>query len=471
GLFEATAWPEALGTLRTRLHSRWRGFRGLSSGPPEETPPLGGPGGGMAGIFEEESPVLIAPRFRPRLEGPRGGSPIEGWVIAELNKTYLEKEYLPELVHKYFAGSDGLDYQVRIVSNSKLTDVIYQSDPGLPEGFFASADATGGLFPPRPDFQRGAGPGFGRMRPGGEAPSGGPPEPRGRWRVLVKHHSGSLESAVAQARARNLAISFAVLLFMAGGVAMLLITTQRAQRLARLQMEFVAGVSHELRTPLTVICSAGDNLADGLVANEQQVRRYGSVIRNEGRRLSEMVEQILGFAGLQAGRTRYAVQPVDLSEVVERALAVCDPGCEVDNQMAPDLPRVLADPTSLTHCVRNLLSNAEKYGNGSGWIGIRAESASNAVELRIEDRGPGIDPADLPHIFEPFYRGRRAIADQIHGAGLGLSLVRRIIEAHGGSVSASSTPGQGSCFTLRIPAAAGAVERPVESHGAENPAR
>ena len=117
----------------------------------------------------------------------------------------------------------------------------------------------------------------------------------GRWQLLIKHRAGSLEAAVTEARRRNLVISFGILLLLAASVGTIIISTGRAQKLARQQVEFVAGVSHELRTPLAVICSAGENLADGVVEAPAQVSQYGALIRNEGRRLTKMVEQGLGL--------------------------------------------------------------------------------------------------------------------------------------------------------------------------------
>jgi signal transduction histidine kinase len=262
---------------------------------------------------------------------------------------------------------------------------------------------------------------------------------------------------VNRARTRNLAISFAILFVMAAAIVMLFLSTRRAQRLAELQMEFVAGVSHELRTPLAIICSAADNLADGLVANPPQIRRYGGLIRGEGHRLSQMVEQILRFAGLEAGHAGCDLRPVDVAAVIERAVTACqtpleESGCEMVRHIDPGLPPVMADETSLAHCVGNLIGNALKYGKDGKWVGVTARMADNGSELRItvEDKGPGVAPADLPYIFDPFYRGSKAISDQIHGAGLGLSLVKRIMEAHGGAVEVAGRRGGGACFTLRL---------------------
>ena len=118
----------------------------------------------------------------------------------------------------------------------------------------------------------------------------------------MKHPSGSLEAAVNAARRRNLLVSTASSAMLGASMGLLVVSTRRAQELARQQIEFVAAVSHELRTPLAVIRSAADNLADGVVHDEAQVRKYGELVRGEGRRLTEMVEQILEFAGIQSGQ-------------------------------------------------------------------------------------------------------------------------------------------------------------------------
>jgi signal transduction histidine kinase len=248
-------------------------------------------------------------------------------------------------------------------------------------------------------------------------------------------------------------------------MALVVISTRRAQRLAHQQMEFVAGVSHELRTPLAVISSAADNLADGVVAGEGQVKRYGSVIRQESRRLADMVEQLLRFSGLQSGRARYKLQPVEPETAIDRALAACQPdlrdsGVAIQRDVQSGLPPVQADPTALVHCLANLVGNALKHAREGKWIGISArldDRGEPAIEFLVEDRGPGIDPADLEQLWEPFYRGRNAVAQQVQGAGLGLSLVKRMTEAQGGAVSVTSKLGEGAAFRLRLPAARSAA--------------
>src|SRR5262249_44294819 len=153
----------------------------------------------------------------------------------------------------------------------------------------------------------------------------------------------------------------------------------RAQRLATQQMEFVAGVSHELRTPLAVICSAAENLADGVIDNRDQIKRYGGLIRDEGRRLSGMIEQALEFAGAQSGRKNYELRPTDLNNVIDDAitashLQLAGGGFEIEKRISASLPMVNADSAALSRAVQNLLNNAMKYSGANRWIGLSAES-------------------------------------------------------------------------------------------------
>ncbi len=288
---------------------------------------------------------------------------------------------------------------------------------------------------------------------------------RESWQVVVGYLPGSLDAAVARARERNLAVSFGILSLLAISIIIIIINARRAQRLARQQMDFVAGVSHEFRTPLAVIHAVSENLADGLITDRQQIEQCGVVIRNDVRRLAGMVEQVLEFAGAFRGKSLYQPQPVDLTELIEQVLArypLLEPDKEwqIEKQIPANLPAVLADPTALASAVRNIIDNAIKYGGAHRcWIGIKAHTEiserSRTIQVTIEDKGIGIPASEVPYIFEPFYRGREVIAAQIHGNGLGLSLVKNIIEAHGGTITVASTQGEGSSFTLSLPAALG----------------
>jgi signal transduction histidine kinase len=250
---------------------------------------------------------------------------------------------------------------------------------------------------------------------------------------------------------------------------LVLVFAKRAQRLAKLQIDFVAGVSHELRTPLTVICSAGDNLADGIVPDSSRsTRMYGELIRGEGRKLASMIEQILQFAGMRAGRRQYNLQPACINDIALKALeqskpAIAKAGFSVHTNFDPDLPMVNVDPAALLQAVQNLIQNALKYSGDGRWLAVRTEKTRSKtrteVRLAVEDRGMGIESQDLQRIFEPFYRGEAAVAGQIHGTGLGLFMVREALTSMGGSISVKSARGKGSAFTLHLPGLPG-LENP-----------
>ncbi|MCU1235855.1 MAG: integral rane sensor signal transduction histidine kinase [Candidatus Solibacter sp.] len=392
-------------------------------------------------------PLFIASR------GPEAhGIP---WTVIELNLDYIQREMLPRLAAKHLPA----DFEWRVVERADRHHVLFSSSP--PE--FGTPDAAIPLLELRAEAIPGAagrrGGGAGGRPGGGSFPRAGMPLGQNAlWEIQARHIAGSLDAAASQSRNRDLAVSTIVLVLLLTTIAALVIVTRRAQRLADLQMEFVSGVSHELRTPLAVIGSAADNLADGVVATDAQVRRYGALIRGEGRRLTEMIEQVLSYSGLQSGRKPIERRPVDIAAVIDRAIAACagqieETACTVDTEIPGDLPCVAADEASLIHCIANLLANALKYGDPGHLVRIAAASRANTVEIRVSDTGFGIDPADLPHIFDAFYRGRTVAGGTIRGTGLGLNLVRRIAQAHDGAVSVESTLGAGSCFTLRLPAA------------------
>jgi signal transduction histidine kinase len=475
-IFEAVPWPADFEKIRERY--------GRAISDPFRPDPGIRP---FMWIMFCRIPLMLHPliTFRAPPGSPGPGPQFAGCLLLELNLDTIREVLLPELAQKYFKGSNGFLYQVAVADRLDGHTLLYRSDPRLTLAVFATPDGSISLFEnprerfgplgPRPERgmrppdQAGPRPPMNRVRQ--QPPS---PEERGAantilmeddgpgWELLAKHPKGSLELAVAGIRRRNLAISLGSLLLLAVSMGFIVISARRAQRLARLQIDFVAGISHELMTPLAVICSAGDNLAEGVIADSNRsTRKYGELIRNEGRKLTGMIEQILQFASLQRTRRLFNLRPEHINEIADAALAqsqsaIASAGFSVEKDFAQNLPRINVDAVVVSRVIQNLIQNALKYSGENRWLAVRTAKVSVKrgveVQLVVEDKGIGIDSNDLPRIFKPFYRGKVAAAAQIHGTGLGLFMVREALTSMGGDISVKSIPGRGSEFTMHFPA-------------------
>lgn len=251
-----------------------------------------------------------------------------------------------------------------------------------------------------------------------------------------------------------------------GSIAVWLIqrsTVRAALQLASLQMDIVASVSHELRTPITAILSAGENFRDGLVQGEDSLKQHGFIITKQARQLKSLVDQVLIYASATKDKPWHDVRVLDVCDLIDDALSKVSPqlreaGFTVDREVEADLLPVAGDLSLLSQCLQNLIANAMKYSGQNRWIGISANLmgmgiGSNEVQISVHDHGLGIAAADMAHVFEPFYRGRRAAEAQTRGTGLGLSIAKRCAEAFGGGLTVVSTEGVGSVFTLHLPSA------------------
>ncbi|PYU76227.1 MAG: hypothetical protein DMG49_01810 [Acidobacteria bacterium] len=392
----------------------------------------------------------IAKGARPRQERAQE----QEWLILELNLDYLRSTLLPAMLSRYLGDTGKADYDAEAVDKRNPSISVYRSDDGHPIAGHADASVTlleVGSMPFRPSPKENAG-----AEP---PPDGG----HGAWLLVVNHRAGSLEAIVAQARRRNMALAVGLLLLILAMVGALIHFSSSAQQLAELQMNFVSGVSHELRTPLTVIRTAAFNLRAKFAGQPHQVERYAALIQRESEKLGALVEQILRYGSARAGRVIGKREPIAINNLIEDSLessrmALSGAGFVVERHLQPDLPLVLADQEAMKHVFRNLIDNALTHGTkANSWIGVFAASASNgsgsAVEIRVVDRGPGIPREECDLIFDSFFRGRRAVEQQVHGTGLGLSLAKKIIEAHGGSIRVKSDPREGTEFIVTIPAA------------------
>ena len=442
---DAADLPESLRTFARRLPATIGDVR-----------PGRGGGGRSPMLVESNVPAIAVVNTQDlRVQDLSPTLPLQ-WTILELDKAYIENTWIPELIAKDF----GADYDVHVGPNLERTT---ESEAAPLFAFRQGGFGRGTKGGRPPDFngkdfgfkQDGPPPNFGdKSNFGDKGKRGGFGEGDSNWRVVASYRSGTLREMVENLRLRNLGVSFGILLLMGVSVGMLIRSSGRANALAQQQMEFVAGVTHELRTPLAVIQSASQNLADGVASGEAQAKRYGGVIHQHSKRLGDMVEQVLRFAGLSSQHGELQRASVDVAPLIEEAAADCSSelaiaGSELTQAIDPAVPAIDGDRGALLHCLRNLLSNAAKHGGGSP-VSVRAQDVDGMVEIVVEDGGPGIAAEDLAHVFEPFYRGKRAKEDQVQGSGLGLSLVKKIVEGHGGKVSVSSDGG--ARFRLLLPA-------------------
>jgi signal transduction histidine kinase len=427
-------------------------------------------GASLAMTAAGEIPGLLIPLTLPPPPDVHSADPLAGvHLLVRFDLRTIEQEILPALAQQHFPSPRWADFVVAVREAKGPKRLLFVSDPKLPVSSLGDGDLKLGMFGLRPfdelrSLSAERGMAQRRRRPEPAWARMAPPlheghwREHGDWRLILKHRDGTLEAAVASNRWRNLAVSLGILGLLGITAGMTFVTAQRAQRLARQQIEFVAGVTHELHTPLTAIRSAGQNLADGVVADPAQVKRYGRLIESEGRRLSDMVGRALEFAGIQSGRRVYHPRPADAGEIVAGALQDCrwllqEKRIQVEREVEPGLPPIQVEAAALRRAVANLVENAVKYGGRAAWIGVRARrSPGGPVEITVSDRGPGIRKEDLPHLFEPFFRGRDGATAGVPGSGLGLSLVRHIAESQGGKVTVA-TGSEGTTFTLQLPVA------------------
>jgi signal transduction histidine kinase len=277
------------------------------------------------------------------------------------------------------------------------------------------------------------------------------------WSVVVEPSDPrSLEVAQDRKRNQRFGVVFLAVVLIVVGSVLSANLIKRELDAARTQTDFAASVSHELRSPITQIRIKGEALMLGLVDEEDEREEAYRAIVRESERLSRLVDNVLDFSAIERGAKTYTLRPGDLADTVYRAVDSISSAQEVlDKELDVDLPYELPpihhDSDAVQQCVINLVSNAAKYSSPGGWIGIRGRVLDAAVEISVADKGIGIAAHDLRVIFEPFYRSRDALARRRKGTGIGLTIVKYIMDQHGGAVSVQSRPGKGSTFILRFP--------------------
>ncbi len=477
GTFVEEAWPAPLAAVRSTLESEGDRPFPLPIGITTTVPPV------MADVPAILSPVIDVfisartPEMRPETKlaevrqmflSHNGRGPVE---ILWLDRDYLQKRIVGAIAGSRLGAEGPFDWSVvksesgeavagSAVAPGRATMAADARSPMLRLRFDdLDRSLLRGVLPGLPEvvsqssvrlvFQMGKATG-GAVHLNRSGPSVGP------WTLVLRHKEGSIDAAVRAQQRRNTALSASILGVLGVSAGLVFFSARRLRAIATQQVEFVAAVSHELRTPLAVIRSAADNLADGVVQDKDQAKRYGALIRDESVRLTDMVEHVLEFAGADSPG-RAARGPVDVGEAARAAVKAMEAlaaerGASVVVDVAGEPLKVNGDLSHLTRAISNLLGNALKYGGEPLRVSVRVARGAGGVEVAVADHGAGLAASEIPRLFEPFYRGQRASEAQIPGSGLGLALVKRIVESHGGRVSACNRPDGGALFTLVLPA-------------------
>lgn len=242
------------------------------------------------------------------------------------------------------------------------------------------------------------------------------------------------------------------------GATAVLVYLARWAVVAKLQTEFLAKVSHDLRTPLTSIRMFVETLLLGRAHDADKVRQCLEAVQSETERLTAMIDRLLDWGRMEAGRRIYEPTLEEVGEIVDCALAAFTPQlmaepAKVERHIAPGLPRVRVDLDAMSEALLNLLHNAHRYTGPDKHIVVRGQTRRHMVAISVSDNGPGVADVDRPHIFGKFYRGKEPMERNLPGSGLGLAIVDSIVRAHRGRVELDSEEGQGACFTILLPAA------------------
>lgn len=257
-------------------------------------------------------------------------------------------------------------------------------------------------------------------------------------------------------RGARIALIAVALAASAGGVVASARLLARELETARVKADFAANVSHELRSPITQIRLKGEALQLGLVYDEADRQAHVDAVVREAERLSRLVDNVLDFSAIERGAKKYTFRFEDVGEILYNTIesarnAVESRGLDMEIDIPDDLPAIWADREAVSQVVTNLLSNAAKYGAEGGWVRIAARPTHEAVEVSVSDRGVGISHEELPKIFDRFYRSTDPQVRRYRGTGIGLTIVRYIVDEHSGDIRVVSAPGEGTTFTIVFP--------------------
>ena len=275
--------------------------------------------------------------------------------------------------------------------------------------------------------------------------------------VLGIKYKGTTIQAITQRFLRSSYIILATLsVLLIAGLFFTYRSVNKMVELAKLKSDIVSNVSHELRTPLALIRLYAETLELGRIPDEQRKLEYYRIVRKESERLTALINNILDFSRIEAGKREYEFRETDLSSLVRDTLdsyryQIQQNGFTYEERISDNLPPVRVDREAIARSLLNLVNNAIKYSSAEKYLAVSLYRENRSVNLEVVDHGIGIDRNEQHRIFDKFYRVCDPMTHETKGSGLGLSLVQHIVKAHGGEVSVESTPGKGSKFTITLP--------------------
>jgi signal transduction histidine kinase len=283
--------------------------------------------------------------------------------------------------------------------------------------------------------------------------------PFSNWKARIGLKHTNLDHLARNSFLNSVGATLLVLVFLLCGIALIIRATDREARLAQAKSNFVSNVSHELKTPLSLISLFSEILELGRVNNEEKKSEYYRIIHHESRRLNKTIDNILDFSKIEAGRKTYDFVEGDIAEVINSVLSnyryqIINSGFDIQTNIPASLPPVLIDRDAMAQAISNLLDNAIKYSREVKQLSITVEGRGAELSIEIADHGIGIPRAEQAKVFEKFYRVGNGLVHDVKGSGLGLSLVKHIVEAHQGTISVESEVGKGSRFRILLPLSA-----------------
>jgi signal transduction histidine kinase len=277
------------------------------------------------------------------------------------------------------------------------------------------------------------------------------------WVLYFTGIQGATDAGMVARQRFLVLVTVVTALFLIAGAYFIARAVRRDLEVSRMQSDFVAAVSHEFRSPLTSIRQLSELLAEGRVSAPERRQVYYDTLVRESTRLQRLVEALLNFGRMEAGVRKYRFEEMDAAGLVERVVAefesqIAASGRHIELEAAPGVCPIDADPEALSVALRNLVDNALKYSPGRPTVWVQWGAEKEHVAIRVRDRGMGIPAFERRAIFRKFFRGTAAATANVKGSGVGLSMVRHIVAAHGGEISVVSEPGEGSTFTILLPA-------------------